>query len=63
MHKCRDLPGCFDQFNRSEAINPNSKSNPLIAFVLPSLTVGGAEMVSAALGSEFLTRGFRADFV
>ena len=32
------LPGCFDQFNRSEAINPNSKSKPLIAFVLPSLS-------------------------
>ena len=28
--------GCFDQFNRSEAINPNSKSKPLIAFVPPS---------------------------
>ena len=33
------LPGRFNQFNRSEAINPNSKSKPLIAFVLPSLRV------------------------
>jgi glycosyltransferase involved in cell wall biosynthesis len=57
------LPGCFDQFNRSEAINPDSQSKPLIAFVLPSLGVGGAEIVSVALGSEFLKRGFRADFV
>jgi glycosyltransferase involved in cell wall biosynthesis/peptidoglycan/xylan/chitin deacetylase (PgdA/CDA1 family) len=57
------LPGCFDKFNRSEAINPNSKSKPLIAFVLPSLGFGGAEIVVAALGGEFLKRGFRADFV
>jgi glycosyltransferase involved in cell wall biosynthesis/peptidoglycan/xylan/chitin deacetylase (PgdA/CDA1 family) len=57
------LPCCFDQFNRSEAINPNSKSKPLIAFVLPSLALGGAEIVVAALGGEFLKRGFRADFV
>jgi glycosyltransferase involved in cell wall biosynthesis/peptidoglycan/xylan/chitin deacetylase (PgdA/CDA1 family) len=55
------LPGSFDQFNRSDAINPESK--PLIAFVLPSLGFGGAEIVVAALGSEFLKRGFRADFV
>jgi glycosyltransferase involved in cell wall biosynthesis len=57
------LPGGFDRFSRSEAINSNSASKPLIAIVLPSLTVGGAEIVSAALGSEFLKRGFRADFV
>jgi glycosyltransferase involved in cell wall biosynthesis len=55
--------GSFDQFNQSEAINPNSKSRPLIAFVLPSLSFGGAEIVGAALGGEFLKRGFRADFV
>ena len=57
------LPTPETQFNRSEATHPNSKSKPLIAIVLPSLTVGGAEIVSAALGSEFLKRGFRADFV
>ena len=57
------LPGGFDQFNRSEAINPNSNSKPLIAFVLPSLAFGGAEIVAAALGGEFLRWGFRADFV
>jgi glycosyltransferase involved in cell wall biosynthesis/peptidoglycan/xylan/chitin deacetylase (PgdA/CDA1 family) len=57
------LPGGFDRYSRSEAIDPNSKSKPLIAIVLPSLTVGGAEIVSAALGGEFLKRGFRADFV
>jgi glycosyltransferase involved in cell wall biosynthesis len=55
------LPGGFDQFNRPEAINPNSK--PLIAFVLPSLAFAGAEIVVAALGGEFLKRGFRVDFV
>ena len=31
--------------------------------MLPSLGLGGAEIVSAALGGEFLKRGFRADFV
>jgi glycosyltransferase involved in cell wall biosynthesis len=57
------LPAPETRFNRSEEIHPNSKPKPLIAIVLPSLTVGGAEMVSAALGSEFLKRGFRTDFV
>jgi glycosyltransferase involved in cell wall biosynthesis len=57
------LLGRFDQFNQSEAINTNRKSKPLIAFVLPSLGFGGAEIVVAALGGEFLKRGFRADFV
>jgi glycosyltransferase involved in cell wall biosynthesis len=52
-------PAPETQLNQSEA----SKSKPLIAIVLPSLTVGGAEIVSAALGSEFLKRGFRVDFV
>jgi glycosyltransferase involved in cell wall biosynthesis/peptidoglycan/xylan/chitin deacetylase (PgdA/CDA1 family) len=55
--------GCFDQFNQSETINPSSKSKPLIAFVLPNLSFGGAEIVAAALGGEFLKRGFRTDFV
>ncbi len=36
---------------------------PLIAFVLPSMGLGGAELVAAALGSEFLRRGFQTDFV
>ncbi len=57
------LPGSFGPFNRSEAINPNSKSKPLIAFVLPDLSFAGAEILGAALGGEFLKRGFRADFV
>jgi glycosyltransferase involved in cell wall biosynthesis len=39
------------------------ESRPLIAFVLPSLGFGGTEIVGAALGSEFLKRGFRTDFV
>ena len=55
------LPRRFDQFNRSDAINPESK--PLIALVLPDLGLGGAEIVGAALGGEFLKRGFRTDFV
>jgi glycosyltransferase involved in cell wall biosynthesis/peptidoglycan/xylan/chitin deacetylase (PgdA/CDA1 family) len=57
------LPGSFDQFNRSEAINSATKPKPLIAFVLPDLSLGGAEIVGAALVDEFLKRGFRADFV
>jgi glycosyltransferase involved in cell wall biosynthesis/peptidoglycan/xylan/chitin deacetylase (PgdA/CDA1 family) len=57
------LPGGFAQFNQSEAINPDSKSKPLIALVLPELGLGGAETISAALGGELLKRGFRADFV
>jgi len=61
--KAAPLPGSLDQFNRSEAISPNSKSKPLIAFVLPSLGFAGAEVVVAALGGEFLKRGFRVDFV
>ncbi len=39
------------------------ESKPLIAFVMPSLGGGGAEVVSAALGREFLKLGFRTDFV
>ena len=57
------LPDGSDQFNRSEAINSNSESKPLIAFVLPTLSRGGAEIVGAALGGEFLKRGFQVDFV
>ena len=57
------LPGSFDQFNRSDGDQPQSKSKPLIALVLPDLGLGGAEIVGAALGGEFLKRGFRTDFV
>ena len=57
------LPASFHQFDGSEVINPNSKSKPLIAVVLPCLTFGGAEIVVAALGAEFLKQGFRTDFV
>jgi glycosyltransferase involved in cell wall biosynthesis/peptidoglycan/xylan/chitin deacetylase (PgdA/CDA1 family) len=47
-----------------KAGDPDSdESRPLIAFVLPSLGFGGAEIVGAALGREFLKRGFRTDFV
>jgi glycosyltransferase involved in cell wall biosynthesis/peptidoglycan/xylan/chitin deacetylase (PgdA/CDA1 family) len=53
-----------DRPNRAQAGDlDNDNSKPLIAFVLPSLGLGGAEIVGAALGNELLKRGFRTDFV
>jgi glycosyltransferase involved in cell wall biosynthesis/peptidoglycan/xylan/chitin deacetylase (PgdA/CDA1 family) len=57
-------PPFGDQFISPQAGDSgDDESKPLIAFVLPDLGFGGAEIVSVALGSEFLRRGFRADFV
>lgn len=36
---------------------------PLIALVLPSIGLGGAEIVNITLAQEFLRRGFRVDLV
>lgn len=61
----RPAPGdSDDQLDRpqSSALDCD-ESKPLITFVLPSLGLGGAEIVGATLASEFLKRGFRTEFV
>jgi glycosyltransferase involved in cell wall biosynthesis/peptidoglycan/xylan/chitin deacetylase (PgdA/CDA1 family) len=40
-----------------------SANGPLITFVLPSMGIGGAEIVNACLARELMKRGFRVEFV
>ena len=40
-----------------------SGNGPLITFVLPSLGIGGAEIVNACLARELMKRGFRVEFI
>ncbi|ARN83275.1 hypothetical protein B1812_01365 [Methylocystis bryophila] len=46
------------------AVSASSKgARPLVTLVLPSLGVGGAEVVNALLARELMKRGFRVEFV